>query len=74
MTAPVDKKIEAKVWASTLATLLFAGLAGLHTAVQDNPDLLFGLPPWLQFVLITVLPTLATFGAGYQRRSNRVEP
>lgn len=69
---PPDRAIDAKVWASTLATLAVSTLGGLHTAVQDEPALLFGLPTWAQVALTVALPPVVAFGAGWAKTSNRV--
>jgi hypothetical protein len=71
-SAPVvDRVVEAKVTAASSVTLLFAVLAAVLIALQDDPTILFGLPPWLQFVLVASVPPLATFAAGYAKTSNR---
>ncbi|GEL17704.1 hypothetical protein [Pseudonocardia asaccharolytica] len=64
--------VEAKVWASTLVTLAASVGVALLNAVQDQPTLLGGLPPWLQTLLLALVPPLLAFVAGYAKRSNRV--
>jgi hypothetical protein len=69
---PAGSLVERKVTAATFATLAFSMLTALLIAIQNDPTILLGLPPWLQFVLIAVLPPIATFVAGYGTPSNRV--
>lgn len=58
-------KVERKVWAATAATLTTSvGLAVLND-VQDHPELLGGLPPLVQTLLIACAPPLVTFLSGY---------
>ena len=71
-TGDVSTKVEAKVTAASLVTLLASLALALLNALQTDSSILGGLPPALQFVLITIIPTLATFLAGYAKTSNRV--
>lgn len=61
--------IEAKVKVATAATYLgtTALLADL-TAIQDNPGLIGWLPAWLAPFVLPLIPTAATFLAGYRAR------
>jgi hypothetical protein len=69
--AAPDKTIEAKVVVSSLVTLVASLVVAWLNGVQENPDLLGGLPPELQFVLLTAIPPLLTFAGGYSKASNR---
>jgi hypothetical protein len=69
--AAPDKTIEAKVFASSAVTLLASLVVAWLNGVQENPDLLGGLPPELQFVLLTAVPPLLTFAGGWAKTSNR---
>ncbi|AEA27940.1 hypothetical protein Psed_5815 [Pseudonocardia dioxanivorans CB1190] len=71
-TVAVDKTVEVKVVVSALVTLVAGVALSLLNALQTDSSILGGLPPWLQFVLITAIPPLATFAAGYAQPSNRV--
>lgn len=55
------------VVATVISILLGGTVAGLN-AVQENPDLLGGLPPMVQAVILVLAPTvltgLATYRAG----------
>ena len=61
----VDSKL---VVVSVLVPVLYAILS----AVQDNTDVLDGLPPWARTLILAVVPTLLGVLAGYQAPSNRV--
>lgn len=67
-----SKAVEVKVVAASVVTLFASIALSLLNALQNDSSILGGLPPWLQFVLITAIPPLATFAAGYAQRSNRV--
>lgn len=63
------KTVETKlVVASTLAGVLWV----VADAVQQNTQILDGLPPWARSLILALLPTLAGFAAGYRVPSNRV--
>lgn len=64
--------VEVKVIASTAVALMASIFYAIVNAVQAQPDILNGLPPWLRFLLIAALPPLLAFLAGYQIPSNRV--
>jgi len=68
----VDRVVEVKVIASTALTLMASIFYAVVNAVQAQPDILNGLPPWARFLVIAALPPLLTFLAGYQVPSNRV--
>jgi len=57
--------IEIKVVLSTAGTLVASMILAIINAVSDNPSLLSGLPLWLQFVLITIIPPIIAFLTGY---------
>lgn len=64
--------ISPKVIASTLVTALVGLVIAILNAVQDNPDLIPG-PTWLQGVLVTIIPTVLTFLAGYRANPGEVK-
>ena len=69
--AAPDPTIEAKVVVSSLVTLAASLVVAWLNGVQDSPGLLGGLPaPW-QFIILTALPPLLTFAAGWAKPSNR---
>ena len=62
-------QVEAKlVVVSVLAPILYTILA----TVQDNTEILDGLPPWARTLILAVLPSLLALLAGYRVPSNRV--
>lgn len=65
MTSPTEAPVEKKVTVATIAAFVVGVLIAILNAVQANPDLLGGLPTWLQSLLLVLIPTLATFGGGY---------
>lgn len=68
----VAKLVEVKLVAATAVTLLAGVAYAVIDAVQDSPEVLDGLPPWLRFVMIAALPPVLAFLAGYRTPSNRV--
>lgn len=68
----IDRVIEVKVIAATAVPLLASVAYAVINAVQAQPDILGGLPPWLRFIIIASLVPLAAFFSGYQMPSNRV--
>ena len=69
VTPVAPKAIESKlVVSTTVATVLYAVLS----IVADNTAALDFLPPWGKSVVVTLLPTLLAFLAGYRVPSNRV--
>lgn len=58
-------KIELKVWASTVASLVAGVVLAVLEAFTAQPALLEGLPGWARFLIITASPALVTFLAGY---------
>ena len=76
-TAPERTKVSAKVWASTIGTLVVSLVLALLTAVVNDPatlqQVLDAVPSWLRFILVAILPTLVTFLAGYAKRDKTRE-
>lgn len=69
MTTPEDrpkKPVEKKVTASTVAAYLVSvALLTVLGTVQDNPLLVSGLPDLLEAILLSAIPALVTFVAGF---------
>lgn len=64
-TVTPTNKPETKVTWATIGALV-AGLAiALLNATQGNSAILGGLPPTVQFLFLSVIPTLVTFAGGY---------
>lgn len=63
-------KVEAKVWAATTAAFVVSVAVGLLNQIQDNDALLGSL----QFVILAVAPTAATFLAGYAAKHTPRSP
>lgn len=60
-----SEPIETKVIASSLLALAAAAtVAVLNAAVADSA-LLGALPAWAQFIIVTIVPPIATAVAGY---------
>ena len=57
-----------KVWASTAGTFLASLVVSVGLALQADPTALGGLPKPLLFLVVTILPTVVTFAAGYAQR------
>lgn len=66
--------VERKVKAATIAALAASALVALLNWVVGDNELLGSLPAWLQFVLVTFGPTVATAVAGYKARHTAVPP
>jgi hypothetical protein len=66
--------VEAKVKAAALGTLAASIIVALLNAVVGDSKLLGSLPAWLQFVLVTIAPTVLTFVAGYRARHTAIPP
>lgn len=66
--------VEAKVKSAALASLLASLLLAFLNATVGHSEILGGLPSWLQFVLITFGPSIATSVAGYQARHTARAP
>jgi membrane protein implicated in regulation of membrane protease activity len=60
---------EVKVIASSAVTLVMSCILAIVIAVQDDPQIIAGLPTWLQFVIIAVLPPVAAWLGGYLKSS-----
>lgn len=67
-----SQTIEAKVVTSSLVTLAASLVVAWLNALQEQPDLLAGLPPVWQFIILTAVPPVLTFAAGWAKTSNRV--
>ena len=67
-------RIEAKVLVSSGVALALSGVIAALNAILADSSLLSFLPPFWQTVVITLVPPLLTFLAGYQTTSNRVPP
>lgn len=67
-------RVEAKVKAASIVTLLASAAIALLNALVGDSQLLGGLPPWLQFLVVTVVPPLLTFLAGWLARHTSKPP
>lgn len=63
-------KTEIKVIFAAVLTLLASVTLAILNAVNANPALLGGLPAWLQFLIITVVPPVLAFLGGYLKPSS----
>lgn len=63
-TTPTETKVKASTAAAFVVSLI---VAVLNTASADS-SLLDPLPAWLQAILVALVPTAATFLAGWQAR------
>lgn len=72
--APVEDRVERKVVVASAVALALSGVIAVLNGLVADSALLGVLPPFWQSVVITIVPPLVTFLAGYQTRSNRVEP
>lgn len=61
----VNGPVETKVKASTVGAFLASVGVAVLNGINDY-NLLAGLPPVLQSLLIVIIPALVTFLAGYQ--------
>jgi hypothetical protein len=59
------RSVETKVKASTYGALAASFGIALLNALAGDSELLGGLPPWLQFVLLLVIPSAVTWLAGF---------
>ena len=55
-----------------VVTVLAPSLYAILATVQDNTEILDGLPPWARTLVLAVLPSLLALLAGYRVPSNRV--
>jgi hypothetical protein len=60
---------EVKVIASSVTTLLMGCILAIVISVQDDPQIIQGLPVWLQFIIIAILPPVAAWLGGYLKSS-----
>lgn len=58
--------IEVKVKASTFLAFVVGVVISILNGVQENPDLLGFFPPIVQALLLTLIPPLVVFAAGYR--------
>lgn len=61
-------RVEAKVKASGLWTLLASVAIVALTNVQTSAEVLAAIPPWARFLLLALAPPLASAIAGYRAR------
>jgi hypothetical protein len=67
-------RIEAKVKSTTVISLLASVVVAILNAVVGDSGLLGSLPPWLQFIAVSVVPPLLTFLAGYVTKHTSTPP
>jgi hypothetical protein len=67
-------KIEAKVKSAAVASLVASLALAVLNATLGDSQTLGALPPWLQFLLITCGPTLATFISAWKTRHTAKAP
>lgn len=60
---------EVKVIAASAGALVVGVALALVIGLQENPQIIQGLPVWLQFVIITILPPVAAWLGGYAKSS-----
>lgn len=70
--APIPTVIESKVLASTGVAFAASVAVAVLNGMAANSQLLGGLPPAVQALILALVPPLLTFVAGYQTSSNRV--
>jgi hypothetical protein len=61
--------VEVKVVTSTLGSFGASVAIAILNATAGDSELLGHLPPWLQFVIITFVPSIVTFLGGYVKGS-----
>lgn len=61
--------VEVKVVAASAGALVVGVALALVIGLQENPAVIAGLPPWLQFVIITILPPVASWLGGFAKSS-----
>lgn len=61
--------VEVKVVAASAGALVVGVGLALVIGLQENPQIIAGFPVWLQFVLITILPPIASWLAGFAKSS-----
>jgi len=67
-------QIEAKVMSATFASFVASLLLAILNATVASSQLMGGLPAWLQFLLVTFAPSLATFLSGYAAKHTAKPP
>lgn len=68
------RHVEAKVKSAALASLVASLLLAILNATVGHSEVLGGLPAWLQFLVVTCGPTLATFIAAWKTRHTAIPP
>lgn len=68
MAAGSSGPIEKKVTTATLTTLVLSIVIAILNGVQESPELLWFLPPWLQAIVIGVVPPVVVFATAYKTR------
>lgn len=61
--------VEVKVVAASAGALVVGVALALVIGLQENPQIIQGLPVWLQFVIITILPPIGSWLAGFAKSS-----
>lgn len=61
-----------KAVVATVMSALLGGIVALLNAVQENPDLLGGIPPWVQSLILAVTPVVLTGLATYRAKPGDV--
>ncbi len=61
--------VEVKVIAASAGALVVGVGLALANGLAGNSELLGGLPPWLQFVIITALPPVSAWLGGFTKKS-----
>jgi hypothetical protein len=57
--------VEKKVWGGAYGALAAGFLAALLNAGVGDAQLMGGLPPWLQFIILTLVPGVVSWLGGY---------
>ena len=60
---------EVKVVAASAGALVVGVVLALVIGLQENPAVIAGLPPWAQFIVITILPPVAAWLGGFMKSS-----
>lgn len=71
LPTPTETKTQGwspKMIYGTIASAVVGVVLAFLNGVQSNPDLLGGLPPFLQAILIAVVPTVVTALATYSAK------
>lgn len=68
------KRAEAKVKSAAFASFVASLLLAVLNATIGHSEVLGGFPPWLQFLVVTFGPTVATFLAGWRAKHTAIPP